>query len=456
MSPPSAIQQSLTESAIASSIAVHNRTETKIVETAAAPVNSSSTPGLPELDASKLKITITKNPRPFIDDVSGVEWGNQDVCTDHWITAKWTDKTGWEAPELKPYGPMEDLMPTASCLQYATECFEGLKAYRGYDGALRMFRPNRNAARMLMSSTRIALPSFPPSELEKLIKTLIAYDAPKWLPKPGTCIYVRPTMIGTGVALGVQKPREARLFIVAALFPILDTKPMKLLASSENSIRAWPGGFGYAKVGANYGPSLMAQKEAQSRGYDQILWLFDKSCLVTEAGASNFFVIWRNKETNKLELVTAPLDDKIILDGVTRRSLLELARARLTGTEGEIEGLEVVERKYTMHEVVMAAQEGRLLETFAAGTAYFVTSVVGIHFRGVDIQPLEKAGKYTSLLKNWLKGIVYGKERHEWGHIIDEIGFKAEPQDEAEIEALAQKIREMKSNPAWSAALARA
>lgn len=113
----------------------------------------------------------------------------------------------------------------------------------------------------------------------------------------------------------------------------------------------------------------MAQKEAQSRGYDQILWLFDKSCLVTEAGASNFFVIWRNKDTDKLELVTAPLDDMIILDGVTRRSVLELARDRLTGTDGELEGLEIIERKYTMADLVDAHKEGRLVEAFAAGTA---------------------------------------------------------------------------------------
>lgn len=119
----------------------------------------------------------------------------------------------------------------------------------------------------------------------------------------------------------------------------------------------------------NYGPSLMAQKEAQARGYDQILWLFDKSCQVTEAGASNFFVIWKNKDTGRVELVTAPLDDKVILDGVTRRSVLELAKDRLAVSNGEIQGLDVVERKYTMMDLIDAAKEDRLLEAFAAGTA---------------------------------------------------------------------------------------
>lgn len=137
----------------------------------------------------------------------------------------------------------------------------------------------------------------------------------------------------------------------------------------------------------NYGPSLMAQKEAQARGYDQILWLFDKSCQVTEAGASNFFVIWKNKDTGRVELVTAPLDDKVILDGVTRRSVLELAKDRLAVSNGEIQGLDVVERKYTMMDLIDAAKEDRLLEAFAAGTAvcFHPTLHLVLHFSNLTL-----------------------------------------------------------------------
>ena len=103
------------------------------------------------------------------------------------ITARWTVEAGWEAPELKPYGPFS-IMPTASVLHYATECFEGLKLYRGYDGKLRLFRPWKNCERMRISAARIALPDFEPAELEKLIKALCALDGTKWLPKerPGS------------------------------------------------------------------------------------------------------------------------------------------------------------------------------------------------------------------------------------------------------------------------------
>lgn len=345
---------------------------------------------LPELDASRIHITLTKEPRPVPTPNSPEVWA-QSTCTDHMITARWTFDHGWENPELKPYGPFS-IMPTASVLHYATECFEGLKVFRGHDGNIRLFRPDRNCARMLMSSTRISLPAFPPLELEKLIKKLVAVDCPKWLPKgnPGTFLYLRPTMIGTGSALGVQKPKEAMLYIIACCFPTLDEpasqpsmtyeKPgMRLLASKDDMVRAWPGGFGYAKVGSNYGPSLLAQGEARERGYDQILWLFGPQCHVTEAGASNFFVIWRTRE-GRVELVTAPLDDKLILDGVTRRSILELSRERLSRSwsgDGTIfEGLDVIERTYTMGEVEEAIVEGRLIEAFGAGTAVSIISPI--------------------------------------------------------------------------------
>lgn len=319
------------------------------------------------LDASKLKFTKTTTPMsvpqsgdPIIAAAS--------QCTDHMIHAVWNSTTGWDAPELKPYGNLS-LAPTASVLHYATECFEGLKFYRGFDGKLRLFRPDANCRRMLVSSTRISLPGFDPKELEKLIIAMISVDGPKWLPKsrPGTYLYLRPTMIGSAGALGVSTPKQATLFIIATFMPPLDQpKGLRLLAS-QDGVRAWPGGFGYAKVGANYGPSLMANKEAQNRGYHQVLWLLDG--LVTEAGASNFFVVWRTKE-GRLQLVTAPLDGKIILDGVTRRSILQMCRERLVEAgKTTLETLEIVERNFTMEEVREVVREGRMVEAFAAGTA---------------------------------------------------------------------------------------
>ncbi|PSK45215.1 branched-chain amino acid aminotransferase [Elsinoe australis] len=381
------------------------------------------------LDASRLTYNLTSSPRsvPAPDDPMVA---TSSICTDHMLTVSWTSSSGWATPTIVPYGPLS-LLPTSSVLHYATECFEGMKLYRGHDSKLRLFRPDRNCARMNRSAQRVALPGFEPSELQKLILKLCGLDGPKWLPedRKGKFLYVRPTMISDDASLGVQAPKKALLFVIVTVFPDLsdpkalggpggddEVQGLKLLASKEDTIRAWPGGFGFAKLGANYGPSLLAQGEARARGFNQILWLFGQEGFVTEAGASNFFVVWKTK-SGGLELVTAGLEDKVILEGVTRASLLELARERLGGEVG------VVERKYTMQEVVEAYEEGRLVEAFAAGTAFFVAPVGLIEWKGRALRvPTEegKTGKYARILRGWLADIMHGNEQHEWGVVVPE------------------------------------
>ncbi|KAL5596671.1 hypothetical protein BROUX41_006636 [Berkeleyomyces rouxiae] len=372
-----------------------------------------------ELDASKL--VVTKNTKPgtppsLTDRLSGAA----SMCTDHMITATWRSTTGWEAPELKPYGPLS-LMPTASVLHYATECFEGIKAYRGYDGKLRLFRPSQNADRMLMSCLRVSLPGFPPDEFLKLLYALLETDGQRWLPAsdPGTFIYLRPSMIGTQAQLGVQAPNEAMLFIIATYLPAMDAPAggMKLLTSPSDMVRAWVGGFGYAKLGANYGPTLSITRDARARGFHQMLWLYGTDALCTEAGASNFFVVWKTRE-GKTQLVTAPLDDKLILAGVTRSGVLDLARERMAGE------LEVVERKYSINEVIEAHAEGRLLELFASGTAYFICPISTIKHNDysvvVPVGDDGKGGPVTEAIKGLLHNVVFGKEEHEFAVTVAE------------------------------------
>lgn len=316
------------------------------------------------LDASQLRYEYTTAPRE-VPDAETLAKHKQTICTDHMIVASWEVNSGWSIPELKPYGPF-NLLPTASCLHYAYECFEGLKAYRGHDGKLRMFRAARNSQRLLMSSQRISLPKFDPDELEKLIYALLSVDGAKWLPKDraGDFLYVRPTMIGIDSQIGVAKPTAALLYIIVGYMPRMDQPAggKRLLTNPDDVVRSWVGGFGYAKVGANYGPSLQATQEAYRQGYHQILWLYGPTGDCTEAGGSNFFVVWKRKDGKK-ELITAPLDDQLILNGVTRRSCLDLAKERL-GDE-----VDVIERKFTIGEIQAAASEDRLLEAFAAGTA---------------------------------------------------------------------------------------
>ncbi|EXJ77467.1 hypothetical protein A1O3_09693 [Capronia epimyces CBS 606.96] len=401
---------------------------------------SNGSPAVADLDASKLIFTRNLSPKNVVAPNSPEVW-SQNYTSDHMLTVRWTEQSGWEAPEIRPYGPLS-LMPTASVFHYATECFEGMKAYRGFDGKVRLFRPERNARRFLQSATRIALPGFPPEEFLKLLKKFVGVEAPKWVSEPGQFIYLRPTMIATAPAIGIQRPREALLYVMMVMMPSLGDPSavppsvtasagtgsgqapeakrlaaagMRLLASRHDMIRAWPGGFGSAKVGANYGPTLVAQGEARARGYDQILWLFGDECFVTEAGGSNFFVLWKTAQ-GRTELITAPLGDGVILEGVTRASVLDLVRR----TRPDVD---VVERKFTMHEIVQAADQGRLIEAFGAGTAFFISPCSDIHFRGVDVSlPLAKGvtADFARAIRQALKDIMYGSQQHEWGVVVEE------------------------------------
>ncbi|KAL3474847.1 aminotransferase [Aspergillus californicus] len=390
-------------------------------------------PAQAELDASIIKVTRSTTLRDVPLPGSPEELSHS-YCTDHMLTARWTFENGWDAPELKPFQNLS-LPPTASCLHYATECFEGMKVYRGFDGKLRIFRPDLNGERLSNSAIRASLPSFRFEELKCLIAKLMQVDGLRWLPKnqPGKFLYLRPTLIGSGTQLGVQAPKEALLFIIAVPWPDPSTKlqnipgeasGLKLLASEPDTIRAWPGGFGYAKLGANYGPSLAAHGKAQALGFDQVLWLFGDDRQVTEAGASNFFIVWENAQTGKRELVTAPLENQLILPGVTRRSVLQLARSRMVETAGDLVPVEVVEKTFTINDVEAAWKEGRVVEAFVCGTAFFITPVKLIRNGDVDIELLKvgQTARYAALIKSWLEDIMYGKdghEGHEWAYLIE-------------------------------------
>ena len=205
------------------------------------------------LDASKLETTLTKTPKT-ISTISSEDIATQKVCTDHMVTALWSSSNGWSFPQLVPHGPIP-LMPTASVLHYATECFEGMKLYRGYDGKLRLFRPQKNCHRMVTSAKRISLPSCDPNELHQLIRKLCAIDGPKWLPKdrPGASLYIRPTLIGTDSSLGFRIPDEALLFIILVYgssarpdlvsndvaMGSISASGLRLLASPDDAVRAW-------------------------------------------------------------------------------------------------------------------------------------------------------------------------------------------------------------------------
>lgn len=221
-------------------------------------------------------------------------------------------------------------------------------------------------------------------------------------------------MIGTQKTLGVGPPGSALLFVIASpVGPYYPTGFKAIsLEATDYAVRAWPGGVGDKKLGANYAPCILPQLEAASRGFQQNLWLFGEEEYVTEVGTMNLFIAIKNKETGQKELITAPLDGTI-LEGVTRDSVLALARERL-----EPKGWAISERKIRMADVATAAEEGRLIEVFGAGTAAIVSPVRNISYRGklVDcgLKESEEAGEIALQMKNWIEGIQYGDEPHPW------------------------------------------
>jgi len=241
---------------------------------------------------------------------------------------------------------------------------------------------------MLTSAKRIALPTFDNGALLELIKELIRIDK-KWIPvKPGYSLYVRPALIGTHKAVAVGPPNEALLFVILSpVGPYYPNgfKPVSLYGTTEY-VRAYPGGTGAYKLGANYAPAILPQREAALKGYTQNLWLHGPEHYLTEVGTMNLFVVFR-KDDGGYELVTAPLDG-MILPGVTRDSVLTLAREHSSSSHrlsGLPDNLTVSERSVTMREVKEASESGNLVELFGAGTAAVISPVERIGYLGQDI-----------------------------------------------------------------------
>lgn len=383
--------------------------------------NSSSQSGIKDIEASNLIITTTNSPKPKVPP-SKLKFGQ--TFTDHMLVINWSAQNGWASPEIKPYTNLE-IDPSASVLHYATCLFEGMKAYKTPDGTIRLFRPQMNMKRMNQSAQRLAFPTFDGGSLVELIQKLVKLDG-DWIPtEAGHSLYIRPTMIGTGAGLGVGTPAaELMLFVICSpVGPYYPNgfKPISLLATSKYC-RAWPGGSGAFKLGANYSTCYLPQIEAMKAGHDQILWLFGEEDHLTEVGTMNLFVALED-QSGVVELVTAPLDDKI-LPGVTRDSVLTLLRRHLDGSQ-PLDGLpskfKVSERPITMGEIVEHSRNGRLKEVFGAGTAAIVTAVERITYQGKDIKvPLQANGLgiFSNVMQREILGRQTGEIPSDWSVIV--------------------------------------
>ncbi|KAH9982261.1 branched-chain amino acid aminotransferase II [Lactifluus volemus] len=345
-----------------------------------------SNPQIQLSDIEPRRLEMHKTPTPKqLPALKSLKFGHN--FTDHMLVIPWVSSTGWGKPEIKPYGPLS-LEPSATVLHYAQCLFEGFKAYRNKNGKVTLFRPEMNMTRMNRSAERLALPTFDGGALLYLIKKLIQLDR-HWIPQEdGHSLYIRPVMIGTQNTIGISPPDSALLFVICSpVGPYYPDgfKPVALHGTTEY-VRAHPGGTGESKIGANYAPGVLPQKQAAKLGYVQNLWLAGPEHNLTEVGTMNLFVVFRQQDGTH-ELVTPPLDG-MILPGVTRDSILSLARSHAAGTlhiPKLTTKLTISERGVTMKEVCEAGQSGRLVEMFGAGTAAIVSPINKIGYQGRDV-----------------------------------------------------------------------
>jgi branched-chain amino acid aminotransferase len=331
------------------------------------------------------------------------------VFTDHMVTIRYSDAKGWYDAKVGPRAPLT-LDPATAVLHYAQEIFEGLKAYRLADGSMALFRPEQNARRFQRSAKRLAMPELPEEMFLQACKQLVQVDKDWFPPIDGGSIYLRPFMIASEVFLGV-KPSAEYLFMVIASSAgnyFKSGAPAISIWVSEQYTRAARGGTGAAKCGGNYAASLVAQSEAIRQGCDQVVFLdAAEHRWVEELGGMNLFFLFDDGS-----LLTPPADGTI-LEGITRDSVLTLARAQ---------GLNVREERYAMDQWRADAESGRLVEVFACGTAAVVTPVGTVKSTQGDFTiGAGGAGQMTQQIRTKLVDIQRGAavDTHGWVQRID-------------------------------------
>ena len=340
-------------------------------------------------------------------DFDHLEFGK--YVSDHMLVCDYAAGE-WKTPHIVPYANLS-LSPSSLALHYGQTVFEGMKAFRmsagpgGDNGRINIFRIDKHYERFVRSLERMCM-AVPAREIftEGLLQ-LVDLDK-AWVPsKPGDALYLRPFIFASEARFGVKVSDEYRFVIFTGPVPTLYADPIKVKVETQY-IRAAKGGTGFAKCGGNYGASYYPTQQARREGYDQVLWTDGKeNKFIEESGMMNVMFVINDV------LVTPALSDSI-LDGVTRDSLLTLAKDL---------GYKTEERPVAVAELEKAFVSGTITEAFGAGTAAVVAPIQVININGTDFRlPKYDAGKLLYKLKNQLERIRLGidKDVHGWNFVI--------------------------------------
>jgi branched-chain amino acid aminotransferase len=346
--------------------------------------------------------TTTKKERPKDKDLA---FGT--VFTDHMFVANFEEEKGWYDPRIEPYAPLP-LDPATAVLHYGQGLFEGLKAFRGRDGTIRLFRPDKHVERLNRTAHRMCIPALDPDLILKSWTTLVDVDR-DWAPASvGTSLYIRPTVIASEAFLGVRPAREYLYYVIVS--PVGPYYPEGLAPTKikviDDYVRAVAGGLGEAKTSANYAASLYAAEEAKHEGFTQVLWLDGvQHKYIEEVGTSNIMLRIGD------EVITPPLAGTI-LAGVTRDTAMALLRSW---------GVRVTERPITIDEALDAASKGTLQEVWATGTAAVISPVGELAYKGRRFTVNQgRIGEIAQKLYDTIVAIQYGEapDPHGWTLVV--------------------------------------
>jgi len=356
--------------------------------------------------AKDLELRLKPRVKP---DLKGEDFKFGHLSTDHMLVIEHYDNKGWSTPLIEPLRHL-NLHPFNSTLHYSLSCFEGMKAYKGRDGKLYLFRPLENMKRFLLSNERLAFAPFNPEELVKLLGEFVKVER-NWIPESKhASLYLRPTAIALEDILGIHRAKANMIYIVASPVGNYFSGSIKL-SVCEDYWRGTPYSASGYKLGSNYAPTVLIGDQLAKRGYSQAIWTFKEQLL--ESGATNMFFVIKDKE-GKTEIVTHPTDGSI-LPGITRDSIIQ--------AHSEIfSHYKISERPFTITEFINCYKEGRLKEVFVTGTAAVTGTVDEIELRG-EIYKFEadkKNNEYSKKIKNYILAIQHGEIPHRFAYPIPE------------------------------------
>jgi len=349
-----------------------------------------------------LDIQISQSNKSKIDKVDFSNFTFGSVFTDHMFECDYINGK-WQNPKILPYQSIS-IEPSASVFHYGQAIFEGMKAYKDSNDELWLFRPKENFHRFNKSSVRLAIPEFPEELFFDALKKLLNLDK-EWVKKDeGSALYVRPFVIGNEYAIQASPSKNYKFMIICAPATPYYKGKVKVIVADKYS-RAASGGVGFAKAAGNYAGQFYPTNLAKERGFQQIIWTdSNQHKYLEEAGTMNVFFRIGEK------LITAPTTDTI-LDGVTRKSIIQIAKDQ---------GIDVEVRRITIDEIKEASRNSSLKEIFGTGTAAVVSEISEFeHKDEIFILP-EIDDSYAKKLKKSLVNIQTNKveDLHNWRYKV--------------------------------------